>query len=69
MGILTRRNRVICFHFFNLNDVIANTTGASDVMNHGYYNPKLLFQANYESNLFFAEKEIAIENASNDIWN
>ena len=28
MGILTRKNRVICFHFFNLNDVIANTIGA-----------------------------------------
>ena len=36
MGILTKRNRDVCIHVFNLNDVIANTIGAilADVMNH-----------------------------------
>ena len=38
MGILTSKDRDSCFHFFNLNDVIANTIGAmlADVMNHAY---------------------------------
>ena len=35
-GNLTRKNGDVCIHFFNLNDVIANTIGAmlADVMNH-----------------------------------
>ena len=60
MGILTRKNRVICFRFFNLNDVIANTIAAmlADVMNHyGYKNTNCFFGRSMGQTYYFLQKK------------